>query len=79
MTGPGHYKQAERLIERAQAEAAGAGTGTCWAFAESIAVAQVHATLALAAAVAFSADMTAGEWPGWRDAAASEETKGDAL
>lgn len=47
MTGPEHYREAERLIERAhgiEPELPVSGT--------TIALAQVHATLALAAATA---------------------------
>lgn len=45
MTGPDHYREAERLLERATAKATEPR-----AFAEMVGAAQVHATLALAAA-----------------------------
>lgn len=49
MTGPEHYREAERLL----AESAVNGSeGTYFVRPESLAAAQVHATLALAAATA---------------------------
>ena len=84
MTGPEHYREAEYLLASSihlRAELlSGERENEPADLLEPdrvVALAQVHATLALAAAVAFSADMTAGEWPGWRDAAASELTKAD--
>lgn len=81
MTGPGHYREAEELLASAKI-AIGQYEEHAWAAKRGVAgnlteQAQVHATLALAAATAFAADMTAGEWPGWRDAAGSEETRAD--
>lgn len=57
MTGPEHYKEAERLLEfadRRVSETWAAETGE--QKADVIAAAQVHATLALAAATALPAD-----------------------
>lgn len=72
-TGPGHYLEAERLTAQASAYEGLPGN----AHIQDGQLAQVHATLAHAAATAFAAAMTAGEWPGWRDAAGSEETRRD--
>lgn len=58
MTGPEHYREAERLLER----------GT----AESITEADVHATLALAAATALMHDDDSTmpeDFTAWREAA----------
>ena len=57
MTGPEHYRQAERLLRgiKAPGGAVVVDSGT----AEVIAAAQVHATLAAAAAQALK---TVGEW-----------------
>jgi len=65
MSGPAHYREAERLLGRA----AELEPGPC---ALTIAEAQVHATLALAAATAYPAVRdhvgsgygTPGEWAG---------------
>jgi hypothetical protein len=56
MTGPEHYREAERLLTEAAAEGA---EGTYFIRPESLAAAQVHATLALAAASAEQAAVTA--------------------
>ncbi|MEU7863869.1 hypothetical protein [Nonomuraea sp. NPDC049141] len=69
MTGPEHYAEAERLIDRATHEGGHCdprhGNGI-------IAAAQVHATLALAAATALN-DAEIGnrpcEWQAWTDTA----------
>lgn len=50
MTGPEHYREAERLLERATAKATEPR-----AFAEMVSAARVHAALALAAATALGA------------------------
>lgn len=50
MTGPEHYREAERLLEFARE--ADAEPETSWTFDQAIQSAQVHATLALAAATA---------------------------
>lgn len=49
MTGPEHYREAERLLEQAAGLTATAYEG------DELAAAQVHATLALAAATAYPA------------------------
>ena len=49
MTGPGHYREAERLIKRANSIMDGFPGEE---YAQTIAEAQAHATLALAAATA---------------------------
>jgi hypothetical protein len=80
VTGPEHYQAAEHAIaifDEEREPGAWQKAIDSGVLALATQVAHVHATLALAAAVAFSADMTAGEWPGWRDAAASETTKAE--
>lgn len=77
MTGPEHYVEAERLQESLDVFDA-TDPEQQPLIMQVIAEAQVHATLAQAAATAFAADMTAGEWPGWRDAAGSANTRADA-
>lgn len=60
MSGPEHYAEAERLIDRHD-RALGAGDYDYEAGADDLAAAQVHATLALAAA---NAQMLASHaWP----------------
>jgi hypothetical protein len=49
MTGPEHYRAAERLLAEAGHQSA---EGVIWIRPENLAAAQVHATLALAAATA---------------------------
>jgi hypothetical protein len=49
MTGPEHYREAERLLNAAEKHGVGGAAGT-------LAAAQVHATLALAAVTALAAD-----------------------
>ncbi len=71
MTGPEHYREAERLLAAAE-------VAPDVHVSEVQQAAQVHATLALAAATAMVGDMTSGEWPGWREAAGSTHTRGDA-
>lgn len=73
MTGPEHYREAERLLAEAGVE----GTeGTYFVRPESLAAAQAHATLALAAATALSspveddlAGLTVEEYDAWFAAA----------
>lgn len=72
MTGPEHYREAERLLAESQTITRPHEEGHCEAD-RSIAEAQVHATLALAAATALSATKT-GAMPGldfedWRNTA----------
>ena len=77
MTGPEHYREAERLLQHASAMAAVAPGGPN--SAEELAVrrtadlaeAQVHATLALAAVIGLSADLPPGDVAAWRKAAAA--------
>ncbi|MFJ9012283.1 hypothetical protein [Streptomyces canus] len=72
MTGPEHYREAERLLADAGVEGA---EGTYFVRPESLAAAQVHATLALAAATALSDPArsapraTVPEWDAWQKAA----------
>ena len=72
MTGPEHYREAERLldglsrgIERAQ-QIGSSGASMAAALDNVVAQAQVHATLALAAATALPAD-----YVGWKGAVQS--------
>lgn len=60
MTGPEHYREAERLLtERVFVGRYGTEIST---FEEIVAAAQVHATLALAAATAIDPDTQRAEW-----------------
>lgn len=63
MTGPEHYREAERLINEAAVEGA---EGTRFVRPENLAAAQVHATLALTAATALPnggpGTASRGEW-----------------
>ena len=52
MTGPGHYREAERLLKEADEHPDAEIAGTAWRAGR----AQVHATLALAAATAIGAE-----------------------
>jgi hypothetical protein len=56
VTGPDHYRKAERLLAGRTLPATEDGTKTYWvpATADDVAAAQVHATLALAAATALN-------------------------
>jgi hypothetical protein len=54
MTGPSHYRQAERLLADCDIRSA-AGDVSAADIMAHVAAAQVHATLALAAATAFQA------------------------
>jgi hypothetical protein len=80
VTGPEHYREAERLAKRADHFTYGDGADPVTG-AATAAQAQVHATLALAAATALAAsDMatdgnTAGDWR--RMLAADTPGKGD--
>ena len=65
MTGPEHYREAERLL----GALAGQDRGTFPQEDRVVAEAQVHATLALAAATALSGSGL--ESAAWRDAAAT--------
>ncbi|MFF6904558.1 hypothetical protein ACFY9Q_01280 [Streptomyces sp. NPDC012389] len=56
MTGPQHYREAERLLAEARHEGA---DGVAYVRLENIAAAQVHATLALAAATAVDTGVNA--------------------
>ena len=83
MTGPEHYREAERLISEAkdfQANAASYNsdrlTHNSIAAEQNVALAQVHATLALAAATALvdyrDSNMTEGDQRAWYDAASAQ-------
>jgi hypothetical protein len=50
MTGPEHYREAERLITEARITPEGFTPNASQSYAQTIAEAQVHAVLALAAA-----------------------------
>jgi len=71
MTGPDHYKRAERYLERY-------GDGEKRSHAEMveiIALAQAHATLALAAAAALApgaGDEVSPDWYAWFSAAGTQ-------
>ena len=72
MTGPEHYREAERLMKRADRIMDGFPSEE---YAQTIAVAQVHATLALAAATALGREGEGRTQPGkdkaaWFDVAA---------
>ncbi|MFD4195941.1 hypothetical protein [Amycolatopsis thermoflava] len=75
MTGPEHYREAERLLEMASVSTAQD------AYREVpldrppspfVEAAQVHATLALAAATAMGGDLDVPEWTAWRRVAATK-------
>ncbi|MFJ4009408.1 hypothetical protein [Streptomyces sp. NPDC090026] len=75
MTGPEHYRAAERLADRARHFTYGDGADPVVGAALA-AEAQVHATLALAAATAMQAPvdgaepgMSSGEYQAWYDVA----------
>lgn len=75
MTGPEHYREAERLLATAYEGNLTTYEGENPEAARQIAEAQVHATLALAAATALSEPTRAApratvpEWDAWQDAA----------
>jgi hypothetical protein len=80
-TGPDHYREAERLADRAHHYTYGDG-GDPVTGAALAAEAQVHATLALTAATAMQAPvdgiepgMAPHEWQAWQAAAGVERTK----
>ncbi|MET7933432.1 hypothetical protein [Streptomyces sp. NPDC005322] len=85
MTGPEHYREAERLLAEACTIPRPHDEGHCEAD-RTIAEAQVHATLALAAATAMqapvddcAAGMTVEEWDAWyRAAGTKSQPKGGA-
>jgi len=73
MTGPEHYREAERLLihtDRSVRDQFGEGAECA---RQQIAMAQVHAALAHAAAVALgsSGGVPADDWDAWRAAAAT--------
>ena len=68
MTGPGHYREAERLLT----VCAGDQRGTALD-AACTSAAQVHATLALAAATALSYGLPPADWRAWNAAAATPQ------
>lgn len=75
MTGPEHYREAERLQAYAQEVLA---TEVCDAeeslrrAAAVIADAQVHATLAVASVLGLSSNLGAADMQTWRDVAATK-------
>ncbi|EYT83961.1 hypothetical protein CF54_04175 [Streptomyces sp. Tu 6176] len=78
MTGPEHYREAERLLGMAHHFTYGDGADPV-SGAALAAEAQAHATLALAAATAMSAPvdgaetgMSAPEWTAWYHAAGTD-------
>ncbi|NGO72981.1 hypothetical protein [Streptomyces boncukensis] len=84
MTGPDHYREAERLATMARCLTRGSEPDPV-AGAAVAAEAQVHATLALAAATAMQAPvdgcepgMSGLEWAEWRRAINGEPAGGDA-
>lgn len=73
MTGPEHYREAERIIKEAD------GSQGMEVLMASRALAQVHATLALAAATALrgiNAPLPEKDWDAWYSAA-SEARKNE--
>lgn len=78
MTGPEHYREAERLVERAHHYTYGDGNDTATGVAFA-AEAQAHATLALAAATALLGPVAGTGYDdtdldAWRDAAGAKHT-----
>lgn len=72
MTGPEHYREAERLLTVGVGQRGSDTDRIC------VAAAQVHATLALAAATALSDPndgMPVPDWTAWNQAAAVPEPK----
>lgn len=74
MTGPEHYREAERLITPGAYDE----TGEEGLLARDIALAQVHATLALAAATAIATidEMTIRDGDDWHAAAGAKSNGG---
>ena len=73
MTGPDHYREAERILtEEISIDASGAEVHR--AFEVAVAAAQVHATLALAAATALGA--SAAEVRTWADVLGTRSSQG---
>jgi hypothetical protein len=71
MTGPEHYREAERLLHRAADYEGEPST----AHIQKGQLAQAHAALALAAATALNdheGGMTAADWNAWRDVAGTK-------
>ncbi|WP_086710277.1 hypothetical protein [Streptomyces antimycoticus] len=85
MTGPEHYREAERLLAVAAEDSNTTFEGHNLEADRTIAEAQVHATLALAAATAMQAavdgsepGMGSGEFHEWYQAAGVKPSKGGA-
>ncbi|WUI00239.1 hypothetical protein OHR68_43355 [Spirillospora sp. NBC_00431] len=75
MTGPEHYREAERLADQAHHFTYGDGADPVTGAALA-AEAQAHATLALAAAFALSRfDMPTRDYEAWEHAAMTPEPK----
>ena len=71
MTGPEHYREAERLIREAHAIPDGFPGEQ---YAQTLAEAQAHFTAALVAATAFSSDtMPKADWDAWRATCATTD------
>lgn len=76
MTGPEHYREAERLLADARHDGP---DGVAYLRPENIAAAQVHATLALAAATAMNdaqEGLPVSEWNDWRATVGREVPRG---
>lgn len=74
MTGPEHYREAERLLEPGEYDE----TADAHLVMRDLARAQAHATLALAAATALCQPTSEGliapcEWKAWNAAAGAEK------
>ncbi|MFE2353418.1 hypothetical protein [Streptomyces parvulus] len=82
MTGPEHYREAERLLELASSSKETTYEGDNPEADRDIAAAQVHATLALAAATAMSSTEQGGmarvDFEAWDRAAGVPMDGGDA-
>lgn len=83
MTGPEHYREAERLLELASSSKGTSFEGENPMADRDIAAAQVHATLALTAATAMQAavdgsepGMGSGEFEEWYRAAGVKPKRG---
>lgn len=81
MTGPEHYREAERHLSAAShLDRPGGKPADPSAAAHQLATAQVHATLALAAATAAqdsAAGMTSADHKAWTEAAITPESDYD--
>ena len=71
MTGPEHYREAERLMRMA------AQTENSKLATDCQQAAQVHATLALAAATALGLDLGVADYEAWHAAASAFKPKAE--